>query len=235
MSAASGIPAILVLSRDGTNHAVTIAGMTERTSTAKRGARSEDLDWLLIHDDRLGPYVRARLVGGGWPTLQLHVDPAPKPIDDWQVTHVIFPLPRKVRLRASRLWRIASEIDARLEVAIRLLEGIPDGDGANVLLNRRYDLRLVRSSAYLQELLRGPESLPVDRVRALAINVQVPRYFGCVSLISDTYHFDVLLDTTSLITDIRTVAVVVRSELLSAQAEEYAYALADKLSAGAVA
>jgi len=91
----SGLPAILVIEQDGVWHAVAMIGMKIRLRhepfVVEDGGDdlAGDLLALYVHDDRLGPYKRAKLVNSRrYDHSQLaitHMDTPLGPSDEWKL------------------------------------------------------------------------------------------------------------------------------------------------------
>jgi hypothetical protein len=108
-------------SADGeTAHAVTVVGghyARRHSVTAIRGADgvplgddlSADLQALVVHDDRFGPYIRSELsVGNDGPQIDLPYEKQPQRPTSWPLTHVLVPTHPKVRLSLTDLQSVAA-------------------------------------------------------------------------------------------------------------------------------
>ncbi|MGQ0723259.1 MAG: hypothetical protein ACT4PE_17060 [Candidatus Eiseniibacteriota bacterium] len=119
----SGIPVLLAISsgqRDG--HAVTVVGFREAASDLPRiplhleeegsvefRAGNLGFDQVYVHDDRLGPYARARLDVDG-AKLRISIEFPDGTVDTQDVTHGLAPLYPKLRTTADEVFSASMDL-----------------------------------------------------------------------------------------------------------------------------
>lgn len=162
----------------------------EYAFTESRRLRTERMEKVYVHDDRLGPYARMLWItdeGHGNPHLRHEPYGANfRDLNDSLVVwNAIVPLYRKLRLTAEDLLRIACE----LIPAVTFVTG--SGDELFT------DLRFALGGSYLSEILVG--GLPARRKLALLQNCRLPRYVGLIRFRHrQRWLLDVLCDTTDI-------------------------------------
>jgi hypothetical protein len=195
----SGFTPVLVIGNTRTPdelHAVTVVG-AELGATAKtfaaEGLReaADRVSALYIHDDRIGPYVRA-LAKRSRKTdqpMSLIIDRGPEGDEPWQVESMIVPMHPKIRLSFATLHdTIAASVVAHLEGRIPATSKDP------IVL----DTWMVLAQSYMRDLLTGQVRMPPAELWGLLSAVSLPRYAGVVSLTSREFgRLDLLVDTTS--------------------------------------
>ena len=157
----SGIPVILGLRGEGEDigHAVTVVGYREDPAAdlsfevdgTNFDVSNLGFEKIYIHDDRYGPYARARLVEKSTPVKKgKKTTPAPEPdfkmlIDnlneEWKVEVAVVPLYPKLRTTAAELFASATDL-------IPLVESEFAGGGERVNIDMHFD----RSGSYLASL-----------------------------------------------------------------------------------
>ena len=208
----SGIASILIL-RDEVQgwHAVTVAGMKTRSThqhvavtpeLPDTGELASDLVALYVHDDRLGPYLRADLLDRPTgPTLTIE-RPGMSP-EHWSLRHIIAPIHGKVRMSFADLGRIAQEI---VSTAHAWREHY--SSGANVPPDPTITVGnwIVRATRYARDLL---EVVSPGCIERLYSTVSLPRYLAIVHLESPYFGaVNVLIDTTGTLRSARCLAVL---------------------------
>ena len=209
----SGIPSVLILqdSKSDRRHAVTVAGMKLRSPHAEtlviQGQDDEagDLLALYVHDDRLGPYLRADVYDQG-PALVLEIrleyEKEPR-AEKWTLSHILVPMHGKIRLSFGAMRKVTvGDLVPRLHSA-RASRRIADANSPVTFSNR-----IIRPQAYTEELLRNPD-IGFGSVDVLRSRVPFSRYVGIVRMrASFTAPVDVLMDTTSTLRNIICLGVL---------------------------
>ena len=106
-SVASGVSPVLILTRaNGSRHAISVAGMALRRDWPLPQDQhvieneSERLLALYVHDDRLGPYLKATIQQTPKNSLQLHIrrrkDEGENQGETWTLTHILVPAHPKI-------------------------------------------------------------------------------------------------------------------------------------------
>lgn len=192
-------------------HAVCVAGMGVRKEAAggeivDRGRR---LTRIYIHDDRFGPYLHCNLVIKQT-SLVAYLQPIGHKEERWNITHVLIPMPPKVRLSFSGLRELANVVAVNAR-AFATAESISES-GAVGTTRMEFESWVSRSHTYLESLLwvfGGEHS--AERSATLARSVALSRYLGVVRLRGWFFGvIDVLIDTTSTRRSPHCLAVVVR-------------------------
>jgi hypothetical protein len=130
----SGIPVVLGLERGASGHAVTAAGFQcngtpDALLQGPLPARSATIKKLYVHDDRIGPYARARLepyevpnpLNTKAPSIQglaLHLDDGP-----WSITAGLVPVYPKLRLSVRSLLLLADLTSRWMDAIAAALDG----------------------------------------------------------------------------------------------------------------
>ncbi len=202
-------------------HAVTVAGVKrakEHRATPSKGClddRSIDLAGLYIHDDRIGPYVRADLTStteslraqwGGRieanekaAQLTISVNGAK---EEWLLTHVLTPIHNKVRLSFSQMFRIADEV-ARMLYRALLFQSLP-------LEKVSFGVRIIRGHNYVGKLLLNSSR---ERRERFFGTIAMSRYVGLILLQAGVVGpFNVLVDTTGTPRNARCLGIINRGE-----------------------
>lgn len=207
---------ILILARGPYRHAVTVAGI--RTLNRYDPAlcskdcyeESKNLTALYLHDDRVGPYVRADVVDADPQQLTLRINwttDAGREAQDWRVTHILIPVHSKIRLSFANLRRVAMTIVLKNVLARR--------DTERDL--RRLDVRdpnvrlrawIARSDHYGRSF-HGDSDDALPRLERLWQTVPMSRYVAVVRVQAEfTDDIDLLLDTTSTLRNAHALAVL---------------------------
>lgn len=210
----SGIAPVLVITNGAGYHAVTAVGMgmrDDRPLELERGIignRASHLEAIYVHDDRIGPYVRADLAvrGGRHGRLFLSM-PASKTHGEqwWSLTHLLFPIHAKVRITFGELTNAARTLVAAQLGGLReelLNRGVEVKDGPI-----EYETWIERAESYLRLLLR-PDVEP-SVLETLSTKVAFSRYVGVIRVVApfiDPIH--VLIDTTSTERNSHVIAVL---------------------------
>jgi hypothetical protein len=222
-AAYSGLAPVLIIKQSEgreRHHAVTVVGMNlkrERKEHSKGDLLldAEGLNAVYIHDDRHGPYLRARLEHE-----PLHVTPglelrtlservmlqirtakalpmfgrATDETEKWQITHILTPMHVKVRLSISEMYKLASGTVAKCIGAA--WQTIAGADGLEQPL--RLLLWIARSHEHVSRLLFKESVFPSDLVQSFARKVPLARYVGIMRFhVLNIATLDVVVDTTS--------------------------------------
>lgn len=202
----SGIPVILALGALGggpgaVGHAVTVVGYREKRVDTKYELsvlKNLDFDQIYVHDDRTGPYARARLriapntngltseTTADRPLLILLIerDGLDEPDDEWIVEAGIAPLYPKLRSNGSDLYRFGS---AFIPMVDRYFGQNGDGIGIEVFFQR--------SGEYLGSLYTY--GLDADRLIRFQKTIALSRYVGIVRWsVGNKFVLDGIWDTT---------------------------------------
>jgi hypothetical protein len=188
------------------------------STTATKGLydRARDLHALYVHDDRIGPYLRADLEEESNKLMvKLRLIPAPglSTIQPWQLTHVLIPMHSKIRLSFSGLRKLA------LRTVLRDIQGVrdfhlrtgrlKDGSDRNII----FENRIVLAHTYLNDALMGTENLDMRTTERFLRRTPLSRYLGLIKVRSATLDpIDVVVDTTSTARNVHCLAVNVLGE-----------------------
>ena len=191
-------------------HAVTVVGMKLKDrhdpclvsaglSKAAGDDMSGDLKALYIHDDRIGPYLRAEIGAAANGETQLSISTEPHntsaKVELWNVRKVLIPLHAKIRitfadLRAITRDHLIPEVQAlvALHLGMNNSAGLPSITFSHWIQQGHQYLRRVLT----EQLLDEEDSIQFFKVFA------VPRYIAVIRLVGEKFgQIDVLLDTTS--------------------------------------
>jgi hypothetical protein len=223
----SGFAPILVSKNsDGEWHAVTAVGL-ETAGNPENEKGTDILPWrplsskvkyLFLHDDRVGPYVRAELTDGK-PPKDSEVSTASYEVRDtdsavqgglWNLGFVIIPMHAKVRLSFSGLARVADDALPKADAFWRLVVE-KDQELAAIPNDLDYELYVTRFYRYVESLVREG---PAEIIGSLSDHVTFPRYVGVISLRSEySDRIDMLIDTTDTYRNVKCLAVVARGSI----------------------
>jgi hypothetical protein len=200
----SGLAPILIIANPNKNqyHAVTACGVLARSGggrlvQAGSGLRfrekSEDLAEVVVHDDRHGPYLRAKLRSGtagatefSYPPDQLNGNG-----ETWTLDYVLSPVHGKIRLSFGTLRVLALRI---AEDCVETVGKECPGEDQMVEL----DMRISRPHKYIESFFGDHPDLESEAVRRLATELPFPRYVAVVRMTCSAFgQIDVLMDSTS--------------------------------------
>ncbi len=212
---ASGNAPVLILerrdSRSNDKHAVTVAGLKVAANNSRKkdlepGIRdlAADVRGLYLHDDRVGPYVKATVRRKG-KRLNLHIT-LPDLQEEWDVLQILIAMHAKIRLSFAALRRLAMDFLFTLHAYQEARFGV--GRPAGTIL---FDTWISRSHTYIERLFTK-RVVSSEVVARLCEEVPLPRYLGIVRLSSS--HLDpieILLDTTSTERNPNLCAILVTS------------------------
>jgi hypothetical protein len=217
----SGIAPILIIKRaDGSRHAVTTTGMRLKEdydpAVHVEGYYDEAMNMhgLYVHDDRVGPNVRADLQDdplGLKVRLRTFVDstnPAATIYESWDLTHILLPMHAKIRFSFGALSDFALEVLAQVGT-------VRDFWVKNSVINATADVTirsenwLALASGYIESLLFGESTFDRSIVPRLTTTIPLPRYVGIVRFRAAFLDpIDVIVDTTSTRRNLHCVAVL---------------------------
>jgi hypothetical protein len=170
---------------DDVFHAIAVAGVKLTATRARDGMprdASSALSHLYIHDDRLGPYIEAKVKVENKRLILNVPHPSPSRPEKWEVTHLLMPIHAKIRLSLS----------ATEEFAIAIASGVANQTPPKSFT---YEYWIERSQKYLDQLRRAA---PTASVSAMFFTTALPRYIAIVRVSGDgAGTIDVLIDTTS--------------------------------------
>jgi hypothetical protein len=227
----SGFAPVLILESQIGRHAVAVVGMKVKprhevlSIAVNTDDAASDLLGLYIHDDRLGPYLRADLASkdvqrwNRWtrrldqkkvlhvviPERSLHEEPEVK--QAWELTHILIPMHSKIRLSLAGLRHVASEV-VKATLTYSDTFQIPQSDipGPTVTFNTW----IVRAHKYVESLFLSSGSLKPDRVARISTTISLARYVGVVRISSQYFDpIDVVIDTTSTTRNIHSLGIIV--------------------------
>jgi hypothetical protein len=175
---------------------------------------SNDIDALLIHDDRIGPYCPASLKAAT--NLQLTIAgstrSASRKGERWNVKCVLTPLYPKVRISLQELIRIG---DATVGGLRPILDHYAARFGKGLLANPLPIARcwVERSHLYVRNCILHSPRLSLQQIEELSQSIKLSRYVGVIRLqMAGIGIADVLLDTTCTIRNFLFLGVTVRSD-----------------------
>jgi len=224
----SQIPVVLALRlEDGSGHAVTTTGIKDCNDdflwTEELGADGEPSDLvfrvrncafktILVHDDRIGPFVPSRLQIDG-EQLRIELDLPGKQTTDATVDLAIAPLYPKLRTSAQDLFEAAVEL-------LPLVEAL-SGSKGDVIVEIFFD----RAGTYLASLYDSP--IHPARIARFQRQITLSRYVGVVRWETPSgLLLDTLWDTTDMGRETRQreqlLAIVCYDEQLSPAIDQLA-------------
>jgi hypothetical protein len=206
----SGLVPVLVITQSAggiqKHHAIAVVGAKTRKTPTTRTTDvlnfgADHLEAIYVHDDRIGPYMLARLDGADSGVLRLKIRTVKadrggaenvEVAEEWKVTHILTPMHAKVRLSISELYRIAREIAQPVGAA---LQTSLSKQGPHQV---QLDLAIHRSYRYLERLLYQEPDFPHQLASRVAAEVSMARYVAVIRLkVEGVGSIDVLVDTTS--------------------------------------
>jgi hypothetical protein len=212
----SGFAPILILHRGTTSpvyHAVTVTGVKLRptipssfligldgSQVTEEAGRSEA---LYVHDDRNGPYLRAK-IGSTGKSLVLIIDPKPGDgrLEKWLVSHVLIPVHPKIRLSFSSLRAIAIELSSEVNAVGSSFQP-PETETVTI------SYRIEKGSKYAEDLLLGESPVSLSKLELFHTEFILPRYVGVITYTASWMgEIDVLVDTTSTVSNLDFVGLL---------------------------
>jgi hypothetical protein len=186
---------------------------------------ANDLLGLYVHDDRLGPYLRAgfatkevQLLNPGTGRLEQKarlqlvmsvrlLDASSDSLQAWELTHILIPMHGKIRLSFGGLRDVAIET-AAIALGYKKFFLVSDGEipDPTVML----DTWIVRAHKYVEDLFLEETKTTADLVFEISTQVPLARYVGVVRISSQYFDpIDIIVDTTSTQKNIHCLAIVV--------------------------
>jgi hypothetical protein len=241
----SGLVPVLAITRGKQAHAIAIVGMRlEEPKQRAFAAIDSDADRLtavFAHDDRYGPYLRARLIkqSSGQLGLTIRTMKAPRTElgtrvpgatddeEDWSVTHILVPSHPKIRLSFTELRRLAIPFIGTLW---SYWQSLPGSDKLGGRLS--YRVWIPRSHAYLERFAIGEEGFAKSLGRSVSSGVVLSRYLAVLRMrISGHGEMDLLIDSTGTFRNPGFLAVVC-SENASKEFRTFTVAISKRLRCG---
>jgi hypothetical protein len=209
----SGISPVLILESLDKNaaHAVAVAGMRLKESRAAVSTGLLDdgaatLSGLYLHDDRIGPYLRAELrkrYNKAYINIPLRDFPAG---ETWRLSHVLIPMHAKIRLSFGELQRASLAVVTYVHV---FRESVLDQSPCKT----SWDAWITKSHSYVESLIVGPRPVPGAVVEKLSGSVPFSRYLAVIRVwAADLDPIDILLDSTSTERNLQCLAVVATTD-----------------------
>jgi len=217
----SGFAQVLILenpSNPAEAHAVTVAGMKlskpSRSLVADNLAdNASELKALYVHDDRIGPYLRADLIRRR-SARKLHLDIGygfgkNRVSEEWALTHILIPMHGKIRLSFDELRLVATDHIAQTIESLRIY-----ATGKQIVDRLLvFETLILRSHAYIEQLLVS-DALTPTAIEKILTTLTWSRYVGVIRLTANYFgSLDVLIDTTSTPRNINCLGIVATKTL----------------------
>lgn len=206
-------------------HAVTVVGMKLKDhhvlcpvsaglSKAAGDDVSGDLKALYIHDDRIGPYLRAELAEAKNGDTQLSISPEPHKVgakpEVWNVRKILIPQHAKIRVTFADLRALTRDHlipEAQAVVAQQIgTQNLAD------LPSIAFEHWIQPGHGYMRRVLNEgllDEESAIEFCRVFAM----PRYIAVIRLTSERFgQMDILLDTTSPRRNVQFLGVVANDD-----------------------
>lgn len=205
----SGIPMVLALRGDGGGHAVTAVGfqMSESEHPGLQTTvpvRSAALTKLYVHDDRLGPYARAKIEPYSYSNkeeevsfegLRFEIEFDGVGAESWLIDTAIAPVYPKLRLTVASLIMLA-------EFKARLVEKMVGPKKAPAL---RVDFRYERAGDFLTRL--AGRAIDPKTAATFVREVALSRWCALIRwYLGDDELVELVYDTTDVVRDVRVEA-----------------------------
>jgi hypothetical protein len=237
-AAISGLAPILIICNADTNerHAVAVAGVKLRKKHEPMLVAANaiddmagDLIGIYIHDDRLGPYVRAkfeeRTIRGKQHPCVI-IDERGQKVQ-WVLTHLLMPVHGKIRTAIAEMLRFSTKFCGFAYAALAAI-GI---ERAPIQVSTR----IVRAHRYIEELLQDKTKAREDRLSLFFREVSLSRYVGVTSMVvPEIGRIDVLVDTTGTERNANCLAVIARAEP-DARSQDFVFSFAKTFDCSAIA
>lgn len=227
----SGFAPVLILESPAGRHAVAVVGMkvsVQHVATPvvdKIDDTANDLLGLYIHDDRLGPYLRADLANKDVDRMNpLTHKREPKTVlelviprrmvggaqagkESWTLTHILIPMHAKIRLSFSGLRHVASRV---ANAALRYVETfqIPESEIPDPTVT--LSTWIIRAHKYVERLFLKKDAANADLIGKICTTISLARYVGIVRLSAPYFDpIDIVVDTTSTTRNVHCLGIVV--------------------------
>ena len=219
-AALSGFAPVVIMQRKDnprSRHAVTAAGVQinkQYDPDSDFGGFIDrdlaiELTGIYIHDDRIGPYVPAKLFeNANQPYLSF--DSQAEAEQEWLVTHLLIPMHSKIRLSFVGLRRIATQVVMQCGIQLKNLLPSPlkPGDFPKIV----FETRIERATKYIENLVFN-STIPIEQIKTFASQAPLSRYVGIIRLRSTAIgSFDLLVDTTSTIRNVNYLSLLTRDD-----------------------
>jgi hypothetical protein len=200
-AAKSAFAPILIINRDESWHAVTVAGAKLKSlheSTIVEGSfddMSSNLTAVYIHDDRKGPYIRAEVVenNGGMELLLKKESHLQSDSERWNLAYVLVPTHSKIRLTFGGLRDIAILILKSMYSFHTALGGSLEFPHDAISLECWIQL----GHSYVRNLFVNNKQIIPEKIIEISRKISMPRYVGIISIRSSFFNsMDILIDTT---------------------------------------
>jgi len=211
-SVSSGLSPVLILEapRGDRMHAVTVAGMKVRDPHVETlinpliDDRAGDLVDLYIHDDRLGPYLRAEIRRQRRRNRLVIKVPLRKgqKTETWYLTHILLPMHSKIRLSLGDLRELGITLVCSAHAFRESLLHVGP-------IITSWSSWITRSHSYLESLSVTKDRVSPRVVEELCKSLMFPRYVGVVRMeAADLDPLDLLVDTTSTQRNLNCLGIV---------------------------
>lgn len=195
------------------SHAVTVVGYELSADARNRLLENSSLadpaqgiTAVYLHDDRIGPYLRAVLDVSASGELLVHIPGGTPDPEAWRLNKVLVPIHAKVRLSFAGLRAVGGELAGQASRCINAQTNMFPGAGDPPVC---FETWFWRTHKYVEDLLRRTKA-PVEAVLRFSSDLALPRYLGVIRLSSDCleHAIDILIDTTSTPENLHVLAVV---------------------------
>ena len=220
---ASGFASVLIMSNDADDkiyHAIAVAGMKVKAGhdktliEGKYADRAGDLAGLIIHDDRIGPYLETNVVNIEDTLLQLHLPVREDRDKKWNLRAILIPMHSRIRLSFDGLHYIATRLINSLGALQDAFAHVAAQNQSSFQPRIVFDTLIDRGYRYCERLVLGEAECDGAKLDNFFKRVRLARYVGVVRLAtSNLGSFDVLADTTSTHANLNFLAVMVRGPI----------------------
>jgi hypothetical protein len=208
----SEMPCVLVMQKADEEdlwHAVTVAGMklhaahkdsfVKEADPSAGNDESGDLKAVYVHDDRVGPYLRAEIYRSTEGQLRVrmnvqgHVENGKT--QEWIVQQVLIPLHSKIRMSFNDLRKMTLDwLIPEIQKVVAAENNIKDSTKLQTIQFRNW---IERGHRFVRRVLT--EKLLSEKAALfIRTNFMMPRYVAVIRLISQRFgQIDILVDTTS--------------------------------------
>ena len=208
----SGFPPVLIVRFDQSrHHAITAVGMRLEQDASSHSIKglvdsSERIKAVFVHDDRLGPYIPAKLASGN-SAMKLVLSPDGN-AEPCTLTHLLIPLHSKIRLSFVGLRHVALSMFSKVQSFRETYLKKELGDDVRLI---SVETTISLSRVYCENLVLGPDSLEPERAEWFFANVSLPRYVGIIRLKSDFLGcVELLVDSTCTVRNLNFLAILCR-------------------------
>jgi len=210
-------PVLIIQKKDNPNenHAVTVTGVKIDSSFDPKRAptalvdRAAELTAAYIHDDRVGPYIRADVREENH-SLYFDIDyrGAYKP-ETWLLTHILIPLHSKIRTSFTGLRRLTLKVIRECAQEMKVILSAGQTEFPRI----SFQMRIQRAIDYIEDLIYDKDSLSPKKLYEVFSTIPLSRYVGVIRIESEPFgSFDLLIDTTSTIRNVNYLGVVFKGD-----------------------